>query len=103
MKKARAWLAAHGIEEVFHNYKKEGVSETLLRTWCTELGWESLLNKRGTTWRKLSPAEQSEIDEGKAVELMMAHPSLIKRPVLDAGGHLYAGFSAEKYEQIFLP
>jgi len=101
MKKARAWLADHGIEAVFHNYKKEGVSVEMLNAWCTQLDWETLLNRRGTTWRKLPEPERVEINESSAIRLMAEHPSLIKRPVLDVAGRLYAGFRAEEYAQIF--
>jgi len=103
MKKARAWLADHGIEAVFHNYKKEGVSEETLNAWCAQLGWETLLNRRGMTWRKLPESEREVMSESMAIAQMAAHPSLIKRPVLDVAGRLYAGFSAESYAHIFSP
>ncbi|MDX8411968.1 MAG: arsenate reductase [Mariprofundaceae bacterium] len=101
MKKARAWLAELGIDAVFHNYKKDGVSTQMLSAWCTRLDWEVLLNKRGTSWRRLPESARMDINKGKAIELMAAHPSLIKRPVLDVDGQLHAGFSSERYSRIF--
>jgi len=101
IKKARKWLAEKEISYQFHDYKKSGVDEGQLREWASELGWEALLNKAGTTFRKLTDAEKSDIDEDKAIALMLANPSMIKRPVLDIGTHRIAGFKPEKYEAAF--
>ncbi|MCB2013703.1 MAG: ArsC family reductase [Sphingobium sp.] len=101
IKKARKWLEEKEISYQFHDYKKSGVDEGQLREWASELGWEALLNKAGTTFRKLTDAEKSDIDEDKAIALMLANPSMIKRPVLDIGTHRIAGFKPEKYEAAF--
>lgn len=102
MKKARAWLAEHGIDAAFHDYKKAGIERKQLERWIKEVGWEALLNRAGTTFRKLSDAEKANIDQRKAVALMLAQPSLIKRPVLDFGkGKLIVGFKPELYAAEF--
>ena len=101
MKKARAWLAEHGIEYAFHNYKKCGIDEALLRSWIDELGWEVLLNRRGMMWRKVPQDVKDSIDEASAIALMLNTPSIIKRPVLDTGNARYVGFKPEQYEGIF--
>lgn len=93
MKKAFAWLDEHGIPYDFHDFKKSGVNSARLHAWCKVLGWKTLLNTRGTTWRKLTPEEQEITTQSKAVQLMQTYPSLIKRPVVEtAGGHLLVGF-----------
>lgn len=99
MKKARTWLDAQGLDYEFHDYKKTGLDEALLRSWVAELGWEALVNRRGTTWRTLPQSERENIDEDSAVRLMLANLSLIKRPVLDIGGKRLVGFSAETYAE----
>jgi arsenate reductase len=102
MKKARAWLDGHGIAYEFHDYKKAGIDRQRLATWSKMVGWETLLNRAGTTFRKLPDTDKQGIDEKKAIDLMLAHPSLIKRPVLDlAGGKLLVGFKPETYEEAF--
>ncbi|OYX71443.1 MAG: ArsC family reductase [Rhizobiales bacterium 32-66-11] len=98
MKKARAWLDAHGIAYDFHDYKTQGIDRATLDTWVRTLGWEVLLNRAGTTFRKLPDAEKTGLDEAKAVALMLARPSMIKRPVLDLGGRLIVGFKEGDYE-----
>lgn len=98
MKKARAWLAEHGIDAAFHDYKKAGIARKQLEGWIKEVGWEILLNRAGTTFRKLEDAEKANIDQRKAIALMLAQPSLIKRPVLELGkGRLIVGFKPELY------
>jgi arsenate reductase len=97
IRKARAWLQAHGVDYRFHDYKTEGVDAGRLRQWCDEHGWETVLNRSGTTFRKLSEADRAGIDEHKAVALMQAQPSLIKRPVLDLGPRRIVGFRPEVY------
>ncbi len=97
MKKARTWLDDHGIEYRFHDYKVEGIDRTTLEGWVKALGWETVLNRAGTTFRKLSEADKADLTEKKAVALMAAQPSMIKRPMLDLGGKLHAGFKPESY------
>lgn len=92
VKKARAWLDARGIAYDFHDYKSEGVDAQRLRAWAGELGWERLLNRSGTTFRKLPDADKVDLDEGKAIALMLAAPSMIRRPILDLGDRRLAGF-----------
>lgn len=101
MKKARAWLDSHGIAHEFHDYKAKGVQRDVLEGWVRALGWETLLNRAGTTFRKLPEADKADLDQQKAVTLMLAHPSMIKRPVLDVDGHLIAGFKPEAYATTF--
>jgi Spx/MgsR family transcriptional regulator len=101
MKKARAWLAEHDIDYVFHDYKKAGIDEQTLRAWIDELGWEVLLNRRGMMWRKVPQATKDNIDEASAMALMLETPSIIKRPVLDTGDARHVGFKPEQYAQIF--
>ena len=98
MKKARAWLDSHGVSYEFHDYKTAGAPKDKLKAWCDELGWETLLNRAGTTFRKLPDADKEGLNERKALALMLAQPSMIKRPVLDlGGGKLLVGFAPEKY------
>ena len=97
MKKARAWLDAHGIAYVFHDYKAAGVDAARLARWSREVGWETLLNRAGTTFRKLGDPQKSNLDERKALKLMAEQPSLIKRPVLENGSRLIVGFKPETY------
>lgn len=99
MKKARAWLDGRSIAYAFHDYKIAGVERAKLIGWSGAVGWERLLNKNGTTFRKLGEAERSDLDEAKAIELMLAHPSLIKRPVLEVGSTLLVGFDPASYAQ----
>jgi arsenate reductase len=99
MKKARAWLDEHGVAYRFHDYKIEGISKEKLKRWSDELGWETLLNRAGTTFRKLPDADKDGLNERKAIALMLAQPSMIKRPVLEAGSKLLAGFKPEVYEK----
>lgn len=101
MKKARQWLAEHGVDHEFHDYKKAGLDKKLLRRWVKMIGWERLLNRRGTTWRKLDPAVKADIDEATAIRVMLATPSIIKRPVLELDGNLYVGFEPAEYEKLF--
>ncbi|WP_422013120.1 ArsC family reductase [Reyranella sp.] len=100
MKKARAWLDGKGVAYEFHDYKKAGIERDRLEGWARKVGWETLLNRAGTTFRKLSDAEKQGLTEIKAIELMIAQPSMIKRPVLEAGGKLLVGFKPEQYETL---
>ena len=97
MKKARDWLDGQGVAYSFHDYKVLGVDRGLLETWCKAVGWETVLNRAGTTFRKLPDADKTGIDEAKAIALMLAQPSMIKRPVLDVDGALTVGFKPERY------
>jgi Spx/MgsR family transcriptional regulator len=97
IKKARKWLHSQDISFDFFDYKKSGADETKLREWAAQVGWEILLNTRGTTFRKLSDAEKTGLDLDKAVGLMCANPSMIKRPVLEGAGPLLVGFKPEAY------
>ncbi|MDB5502976.1 MAG: hypothetical protein JWR89_2878 [Tardiphaga sp.] len=97
MKKARAWLDGHGVAYRFHDYKSEGIDRARLSDWSGKVGWETLLNRAGTTFRKLDEADKEKLTEAKAITLMLAQPSMIKRPVLDLGGALLVGFKPEVY------
>lgn len=97
MKKARDWLDAHGVAYDFHDYKAAGIDRPHLEAWSRAVGWQTLLNRAGTTFRKLPEADRSDIDEAKAIALMLAQPSMIKRPVLDLGDRLLVGFKPESY------
>jgi Spx/MgsR family transcriptional regulator len=99
MKKARAWLDAKGVPYAFHDYKAEGIDRARLETWAGSVGWETLLNRAGTTFRKLPDADKAGLDEGRAIALMLDQPSMIKRPVLDLDGRLVVGFKPEQYEE----
>ena len=99
MKKARAWLDQRHISYQFHDYKAEGIDRPRLEGWARAVGWEKLLNRAGTTFRKLPEADKDGLTEKKALALMLAQPSMIKRPVLDLGGTLLVGFEPELYEK----
>ena len=100
MKKARRWLDDNGVEYEFHDYKKLGVPEKELTHWVREAGWETVLNKRGTTWRKLDDDIKESIDEASAIRIMLENPSIIKRPVLESGNTLLIGFKQADYQQL---
>jgi Spx/MgsR family transcriptional regulator len=97
MKKARAWLDKRGVDYAFHDYKAAGIDRERLERWSKKLGWETLLNRAGTTFKKLPDADKEGLTEKKAMALMLAQPSMIKRPVLDLGGKLLVGFKPEVY------
>jgi Spx/MgsR family transcriptional regulator len=99
VKKARAWLDAKGIGYAFHDYKKEGADPAKLSAWSDAAGWEALLNRRGTTFRALSDADKADIDRAKAIRLMEASPSLIKRPVVEHEGSVLVGFDPVGWER----
>ena len=101
MKKARAWLDGRGVDYRFHDFKKEGLDRERLLRWVEQVGWETLLNRRGMMWRKL-PAETREgMNEARAVAVMLETPSIVKRPVLDIDGHITVGFDEAVYEALF--
>jgi arsenate reductase len=101
MKKARDWLEAHGVAYVFHDYKTQGIDREVLKGWAGVVGWEVLLNRSGTTFRKLPDVSKLGLDEDKAIALMLDQPSMIKRPVLDNGNTLLVGFKPDSYEAAF--
>ena len=101
IKKALTWLEDRGLPYAFHDYKAEGIDEPRLRRWCAVVGWEVLLNRAGTTFRKLPDADKAGIDTDKAVALMQAQPSMIKRPVIEAGDKLIVGFKPDSYSAAF--
>jgi len=104
MKKARAWLAAHGVAVTFHNYKTDGIDRARLGRWADAVGWEVLLNRAGTSFRRLPDADKQDLDREKAIGLMLAQPSLIKRPVLEIGGRKpLVGFKPDIYAAAFKP
>src|SRR5262245_47390141 len=100
MKKARGWLVDRGIENTFHDYKVEGIDAVHLQRWAAELGWETVLNRAGTTFRKLPDAQKAGLDVRKAIALMLEQPSMIKRPVLEVGGRTVVGFKPEEYARL---
>ncbi len=100
VKKARVWLAEHGVAYDFHDYKKAGVDEAALRDWVARLGWEKLLNRSGTTFRKLPEEAKANLDAEKAIALMLANPSAIRRPVAVKGEVLLAGFDPAQYQTL---
>ena len=103
MKKARAWLDDHGVAYAFHDYKVQGIDRARLERWAAAVGWETLLNRAGTTFRQLPEADRGGLDQVKAIGLMLAQPSMIKRPVLEAGGKLLVGFKPEIYAKEVAP
>lgn len=98
VRKARAWLAASGRPYVFHDFKKEGADPDIVRGWVKSVGWENVLNRKGTTFRKLEPEQKDHLDEEKAIRLMVARPSCIRRPVIDHPGGLMVGFDPAEWE-----
>ncbi|MDO9335628.1 MAG: ArsC family reductase [Caulobacter sp.] len=99
--KARKWLETAQVPYDFHDYKTQGVTADRLRGWAGEVGWEVLLNRAGTTFRKLPDADRQALDEDKAIALMVAQPSMIKRPVVEGAGPLLVGFKPERYAAAF--
>jgi Spx/MgsR family transcriptional regulator len=101
IRKAKTWLEARGIEFEFHDYRKQGLEQRLLQSMVTELGWETMLNRRGTTWRTLPDTVRDHIDQASAIRVMMDNPAIIKRPVLATDNQLHVGFSDRQYQEIF--
>jgi arsenate reductase len=101
MKKAWMWLDQHGVAYAFHDYKRQGVTPEKLQAWAREIGWEVLLNRAGTTFKALPDADKQGLTEAKAIALMAAQPSMIKRPVLEGAGALMVGFKPDAYEARF--
>lgn len=100
MKKAFAWLEEHGVAYDFHDYKREGASAERLAVWAKAVGWEKLANTRGPTWRKIPEADRQGLDERRALALLEANPSAIRRPVVEAGRQLLVGFDAEAFARV---
>ena len=102
VKKARLWLDAQAIAYTFHDFKKSGIERDAIQVWLTDIAWDVLVNRKGTTWRALSDVRKASItDNASATELMLESPSIVKRPVLLTGNRTYVGFSDETYQQIF--
>jgi arsenate reductase len=102
VKKARTWLLDHGIDATFHDFKKQGLSRELAAGWLAQTDWETLVNRKGTTWRKLPDECRAQVvDAAGALELMLEHPSVVKRPVVEGAGPLSVGFSEAQYSQLF--
>lgn len=97
MKKARTWLDEHSLSYEFHDYKTQAIDREHLTQWCDEHGWQVVLNRAGTTFRKLDDGQKADLDQAKAIELMLAQPSMIKRPVLDLGNKTLIGFKPDLY------
>lgn len=102
MKKARAWLDEHGIDYQFHDYKSTGIDAAHLERWCAEHGWQQIINRAGTTFRKLDDAAKADLDQAKAIALMLAQPSMIKRPILEQAERSWVGFKLELYAHALL-
>ena len=101
VKKARVWLDQHGVAFEFHDYKKAGIDRPRLEAWVDEHGWETVLNRAGTTFKKLPEGDKADLDANTAITLMLAQPSMIKRPVLDLGDRTLVGFKPERYAATF--
>ncbi len=101
IRKAKRWLKAQGVDFAFHDYKKAGIDRAQLEAWCDELGWEQLLNRRGTTWRQLPQDVRDAIDRDSAINLMCEQTSIIKRPLLDLGDQRVLGLSETRYSELF--
>ncbi|MFN3785249.1 MAG: ArsC family reductase [Thiothrix sp.] len=101
VKKARAWLEERGIPYTFHDFRKDGLNPVWLRAWTAEFGWETLVNRKGTTWRNLPEETRAAMDEATALAVMEAQPTIIKRPLLDLGTRRVVGFAPDTYRELF--
>ena len=101
VRKARRWLTEHDVDYVFHDLRKDGLNAKMLQHWNKKAGWEILLNKRGTTWRKLPETVRDKINQQSALDLMLKQPTLIKRPVLETGTQVHVGFATDHYTSLF--
>ena len=101
IKKAKKWLEANGIEYTFHDHRVDGLDKEQLQAWCATLGWEQVLNKRGTTYRQLTDEQKATLSETTVIELLLEFPAMIKRPLLDVDGALTLGFKADNYATIY--
>ena len=101
IRKAKTWLETQQIEFEFHDYRKQGLEQQLLQSMISALGWEAMLNRRGTTWRTLPDTVKNQIDQASATRVMLANPAIIKRPILARDNQLHLGFSTQQYQEIF--
>ncbi|MFT5879158.1 MAG: Spx/MgsR family transcriptional regulator [Moritella sp.] len=101
IKKTKKWLEANNLEFTFHDHRSDGLDQTQLQNWCQTLGWEQVLNKRGTTYRQLTDDQKSSLNETSAIALLLEYPAMIKRPILDIDGELTLGFKADSYAKLF--
>lgn len=101
IKKAKKWLEKNSIDYRFHEFRADGINRSLLNDWLKQIEWETLLNMRGTTWRKLSDAQKNGINKSTVLALMLEQPAIIKRPVLTVENKIFVGFKADKYKEIF--
>ncbi|WP_171052267.1 ArsC family reductase [Vibrio sp. Hep-1b-8] len=101
IKKAKKWLEAEGVEYNFHDYRKQGIDKAMVEAFCQQLGWENVVNKRGTTFRQLSQEQKDNLDQNSAIELLVEQPAMIKRPILVANDTYHLGFKADQYAAIF--
>lgn len=101
IKKAKKWLESQNIEFQFHDFRKQGIDKALVEQFCNQLGWENVLNKRGTTYRQLTDEQKASINDSTVIDLLVEYPAMIKRPVLSAKGQLFIGFKADQYSAIF--
>lgn len=101
VRKARKWIENHQLPVNFHDFRDDGLRQEDLELWCNTLGWETVFNKRSTSFRALSDADKTDINQIKAIKLMLAQPTLIKRPVLVAGEHVLVGFNEADYKRVF--
>lgn len=101
IKKAKKWLEAEGVEYQFHDYRKQGINAEMVTVFCQQLGWENVLNKRGTTYRQLTQEQKNGLNEQNAIALLIEQPAMIKRPILDIDGQYHLGFKADQYSTIF--
>ncbi|MGE3067088.1 MAG: arsenate reductase [Hyphomicrobiaceae bacterium] len=101
VKKARTWLGQQGIEYAFHDYKKAGITPEKLKAWCGKAGWDIVLNRAGTTFKKLSDSDKKDLDQARAISLMCAQPSMIRRPIVEHGKTLLVGFKQSDWAEVF--
>ncbi len=101
VKKARRWLEQHNVDYSFHDFRKQGLDATQLEGWLEELGWESVVNRRSTTWKQLDTSTRESMNAQSAAAIILQQPTLVKRPLLDTGSSLHVGFSAEQYRELF--
>ncbi len=101
IKKARKWLETEGVDYQFHDYRKQGIDAQMVKEFCAELGWDNVLNKRGTTYRQLSQEQKDNLSEATAITLLVEQPAMIKRPIIKHNGQLHIGFKADNYATIF--
>ncbi len=99
-RKALKWLGEQGVDARLHDFRAHGLEISMLERWCDTVGWESIMNKRSLTWRRIPEADRLDLDRNKAIALMLEHPTLVKRPVLEHGAHMHIGFTPEGYKRL---